>query len=66
LFRGPGQHCPSKELKIKVLQDYLKVASRVLSSDPALSKPTLWHGDLHAENIFVDPSDPTKVSNIID
>jgi hypothetical protein len=37
-----------------------------LPKDPALSKPTLWHGDLHAENIFVDPSDPTKISNILD
>jgi hypothetical protein len=66
LFGGPGQYCPSKELKIKVLQNYLKVASKVLPKDPALSKPTLWHGDLHAENIFVDPSNPTKISNIID
>ena len=65
-FGGPGQYCPSKELKIKVLQDYLKVSSKILPKDPALSKPTLWHGGLHADNIFVDPSDPTKVPNIID
>jgi hypothetical protein len=71
LFGGPGQYCPSKVLKIKVLkikvpQDYLKISSKMLPTDPALSRPTLWHGDLHAENIFVDPSDPTKISNIID
>ena len=65
-FGGPGQYSPSKELKVKVLQDFLKVSSKVLPKDPALSNPTLWHGDLHTENIFVDPSDPTKVSNIID
>lgn len=66
MFGGPGQYRASKELKIKVLQDYLKVASKVLPNDSALSKPTLWHGDLHAENIFIDPSNPTKISNIID
>jgi hypothetical protein len=31
-----------------------------------LSKPTLWHPDLHSDNIFVDPSQPTKILNIID
>lgn len=28
--------------------------------------PLLFHPDLHARNIFVDPDDPTKISGIID
>lgn len=53
-------------MKIKVLQDYQKVASQILPKDGNLSKPTLWHSDLHTDNIFVDPSQPTKIQNIID
>jgi hypothetical protein len=29
-------------------------------------KPVLWHSDLHADNIFVDPEEPTKVTGMID
>ncbi|EMD63757.1 hypothetical protein COCSADRAFT_90624, partial [Bipolaris sorokiniana ND90Pr] len=50
----------------QVLQDYLKVATHVLPNDVKLLKPTLWHSDLHTDNIFVDPFQPTKVLNIID
>ncbi|KAF2995261.1 hypothetical protein E8E13_003826 [Curvularia kusanoi] len=66
LFGGPGQYCPAKELKVEVLQDYQKIAKHIVPKNSALRKPTLWHGDLHVENIFVDPSNPTKISNIID
>jgi hypothetical protein len=30
------------------------------------SKPLLFHPDLHARNLFVDPDDPTKILSIID
>ncbi|CAE7207584.1 hypothetical protein P3342_011188 [Pyrenophora teres f. teres] len=66
LFNGPNQYCPTKGLKISVLQDYLKVATKILPKDSKLFKPSLWHRDLHANNIFVDPSNPTKIVNIID
>ncbi|KAF2272167.1 phosphotransferase enzyme family protein [Westerdykella ornata] len=66
LFGGPNQYRPSKALKIRVLQDYLKVATQILPDDANLSKPTLWHSDLHIDNIFVDPSQPTRIVNIID
>ncbi|RDH30425.1 hypothetical protein BDQ94DRAFT_181707 [Aspergillus welwitschiae] len=31
-----------------------------------LSKPTLWHNDLHLGNIYVSEEDPTAIVNIID
>ncbi|KAJ4310389.1 hypothetical protein N0V94_008474 [Neodidymelliopsis sp. IMI 364377] len=66
LFNGPGQYRPTQALKVRVLQDYLKVATQILPRDMTLSKPTLWHPDLHSDNIFVDPSQPTKTLTIID
>ncbi|KAH7384017.1 hypothetical protein DE146DRAFT_636170 [Phaeosphaeria sp. MPI-PUGE-AT-0046c] len=66
LFSGPNQYHQSKALKIGVLRDYLKVATQILPNDVNLSKPTLWHSDLHSDNIFVDPSEPTRILNIID
>ena len=65
-FEGPNQYRPAKDLKIRVFQDYLKVATQILPKDAKLSKPSLWHSDLHANNIFVDPSQPTKIVNIVD
>jgi hypothetical protein len=36
--------------------------------DASLTKATLWHPDLHIENIFVDPTTqpPTHIVTIID
>ncbi|KAH7359797.1 phosphotransferase enzyme family protein [Pyrenochaeta sp. MPI-SDFR-AT-0127] len=66
LFNGPNQYRPTKALKVETLKNYLKVATQILPKDVNLSKPTLWHSDLHTDNIFVDPSQPTKILNIID
>jgi hypothetical protein len=66
LLSCPNQYRPSRALKIEVLQNYLKVATQILPTDSTISKPTLWHSDLHTDNIFVDPSQPTKILNIID
>ncbi|KAF2746697.1 hypothetical protein M011DRAFT_477924 [Sporormia fimetaria CBS 119925] len=66
LFNGPNQYRPTKSLKLAVIHDYLKVATQILPKDTSLTKPTLWHPDLHAGNIFVDPAQPTKILNIID
>src|SRR5437870_180936 len=63
---GPNKYCPTRALKVGVLRDYLKVATQILPNDVNLSKPTLWHSDLHSDNIFVDPSQPTRILNIID
>ncbi|KAF2239810.1 phosphotransferase enzyme family protein [Viridothelium virens] len=66
LTNGPHLYHPTKTFKLEVLQNYMKVASRILANDPGLSKAVLWHSDLHADNIFVDPNQPTKILDIID
>ena len=37
-----------------------------MPKDRTLSKPALWHPDLHGDNIFVNPSQPTEIFTIID
>jgi hypothetical protein len=38
----------------------------IIPRDRAICYPTLWHTDLHGDNIFVDESDPSKITGIID
>ncbi|TQB69797.1 hypothetical protein MPDQ_001334 [Monascus purpureus] len=41
----------------------------ILSHDPRVTKvsrPSLWHADLHLGNILVSPEDPTTIRGIID
>ncbi|KAF1832662.1 hypothetical protein BDW02DRAFT_570855 [Decorospora gaudefroyi] len=66
LFSGPNQYHPTQASKLQVLQTYLKIATHILPTNTNLSKPTLWHSDLHTDNIFVDPREPTKILTIID
>ncbi|CDM26530.1 Protein kinase-like domain [Penicillium roqueforti FM164] len=61
LFSGPGQYQPSLSKKLPSLQNYLKVAPHVLPENKATHASVLWHGDLHAQNIFVDPADPSRI-----
>ncbi|KAL1882573.1 hypothetical protein Plec18167_002989 [Paecilomyces lecythidis] len=50
---------------VQLLQKFLAVLPHVLP--PAeITRPALLHQDLHADNIFVDKDDPTKISSIID
>lgn len=53
-------------MKLKALQCYLKLIKFLLPVDRAISSAHIWHGDLHVANIFVDPSEPTKVVGLID
>jgi len=41
-------------------------AIRDIEAVKLASKPVLFHPDFHARNIFVDPSNPTQVTGIID
>lgn len=66
LFYGPREYQPSKKSKTETLHNYIKVAPFLLPENKALSKPVLWHPDLHADNIFVDPNQPTEILTIID
>lgn len=49
-----------------MLQDYLDVAKYLLPTKENVLSSVLWHGDLHQENIFVDPNNPGIITNIID
>ncbi|KAL2061554.1 hypothetical protein VTL71DRAFT_6931 [Oculimacula yallundae] len=66
LFYGPRQHQPSASTKLSALTDYLKVAPYVLPEKEVTHASVLWHGDLHTQNIFVDPENPTRILGIID
>ena len=66
LFYGPGQYIPTTRSKTQVLNAYSKAAPLLTPKDTALTKPAFWHPDLHADNIFVDPNDPTEIVSIID
>ncbi|GKZ30769.1 phosphotransferase enzyme [Aspergillus brasiliensis] len=61
LFYGPRQYQPSLSNKFSALENYLKVAPHVLPENKATHASVLWHGDLHSQNIFVDPEDPSRI-----
>ncbi|KAK2873745.1 hypothetical protein FQN49_002108 [Arthroderma sp. PD_2] len=66
LFYGPRQYQPTAAKKLSALNNYLKVAPYVLPEDKEGHASVLWHGDLHTQNIFVDPEDPGRIVGIID
>ncbi|EER39999.1 phosphotransferase enzyme family protein [Histoplasma capsulatum H143] len=66
LFYGPGQYQPTASKKLSALRNYLKVAPYVLPENRATHASVLWHGDLHLQNVFVDPAEPTRIVGIID
>ncbi|EGD93510.1 phosphotransferase [Trichophyton tonsurans CBS 112818] len=66
IFGGPGGYKPTAKSKLDVLDDFEKVAAYLLPKDTSVHIPVLWHGDLHDNNIFVDPDDPSKILSIID
>ena len=63
---GPGTYQPTRAKKSRALRCYLDILQYLLPKDEAISSSHLWHGDLHVGNIFVDPSEPTKVVGLID
>lgn len=65
-YNGPGQYQQNSETKIQTLRKFEKVAQYLKPTDSILSKPVLWHTDLHWDNIFVDERDPTEITAIID
>jgi hypothetical protein len=63
---GPGTYQPTRAKKLRALHYYLDILSQILPKDKRVSSAHLWHNDLHLVNIFVDPSEPTKVVGLID
>ena len=66
LFYGPRQYKPSLSKKLSALENYLKLSPYVLPENKATHASVLWHGDLHSQNIFVAPEDPSRIVGIID
>ncbi|OAL72449.1 hypothetical protein A7D00_3450 [Trichophyton violaceum] len=66
LFYGPRQYQPTAAKKLSALNNYLKVLRYVVPENKAVQESVLWHGDLHSQNIFVDPEDPSRIIGIID
>ncbi|KAJ5708665.1 phosphotransferase enzyme family protein [Penicillium malachiteum] len=66
LFCGPKLYRPDSENKLAALARYLQVLDVLKPMNTAVTKPFLWHNDLHDDNIFVDPHNPEKITAIID
>ena len=66
LFYGPGQYRPTPTSKLSALNNYLKVANHLLLKEEPFRASIMWHSDLHANNIFVNPEKPTGIVSIID
>lgn len=65
-LRGPGTYTPSRRVKIAALENYLELVPYLLPTDSSILASFLWHGDLHSENIFVNPDKPSEILGIID
>jgi hypothetical protein len=65
-LRGPGLYEPTREKKVNALETYLKLFKNLLPANGYLGSAHIWHGDLHARNIFVDPVNPTQIVGLID
>ncbi|KAJ5284136.1 phosphotransferase enzyme family protein [Penicillium chrysogenum] len=66
LFCGPKLYRPDKEKKITALTWYRQIVDALIPKDTAITRPCLWHNDLHDDNVFVDPNNPEKITGIID
>lgn len=62
---GSGKSGEACAQHIRLLEDFLKVLPYIVPPKKFTS-PLLWHHDLHADNIFVDAVDPTKITGIVD
>ncbi|KAF2228287.1 phosphotransferase enzyme family protein [Elsinoe ampelina] len=65
-LRGPGLYMSGREHKLRAIDVYMKTFKHILTSEDSITHGSIWHGDLHAGNIFVDSADPTKITSLID
>lgn len=63
---GPGTYRPSKAKKLEAARGYLKLVKYLLPDDQSIQTSHIWYNDLHTENIFVNPDDPSDILAIID
>ncbi|EFE30980.1 uncharacterized protein ARB_02174 [Trichophyton benhamiae CBS 112371] len=61
------QHCADEEITdLKNAMTIFKTLESRSADLASISRPTLWHTDLHMGNIFVSDNDPTEIVSIID
>ena len=60
-----GTYQPSRETKILAIESYLKILNYLLP-EVSIQTSHIWHSDLHTENIFVNPNNPSEIYGIID
>jgi hypothetical protein len=76
LIRNPEAEKPSDNARLFVtraasenhlllLEQFVTILPYILPASD-IARPTLMHHDLHLDNVFVDGTDPTKISSIID
>lgn len=63
---GPGLYQPTHTKTLAASESTSGIVRFLLPSDPLRCVSHLWHNDLREENIFVGPTDPTKILGIID
>ncbi|EFR02271.1 phosphotransferase enzyme family protein [Nannizzia gypsea CBS 118893] len=66
MFCGPGAYQPTLKKKLAAVELYPQILQHILPRETGLTSGHLWHNDLHAENIFVNPNKPTEIMGIID
>lgn len=54
-----------RQTHVQLLDQFLKVLPHILPPAETL-RPVLLHHDLHSDNIFVDSTDPPRITGIID
>lgn len=62
----PWQYQTRLSKKLIALENYLWVAPCVVPEYKTTHTFVLWHGDLHSQDIFVDPKDPSRIVGVID
>lgn len=63
---APGTYAPSRENKLAAVTGYLDIAEHLLPVDEDIQASHIWHDDLHVENVFVNPDDPSEILGFID
>ncbi|KAL3437833.1 phosphotransferase enzyme family protein [Aspergillus tetrazonus] len=66
LFCGPKLYRPDTQKKITALAWYRQIIDALIPKDTTITRPCVWHNDLHDDNVFVDPQNPENTTGIID
>ncbi|RHZ57500.1 uncharacterized protein CDV56_108101 [Aspergillus thermomutatus] len=61
-----GTYQPSREKKLLAAESYLKLVKFLMPDDESIRMSHIWHNDLHTENIFVNPDNPSEIYGFID